>query len=154
MLVKILLSTEVKNVNFIVSLFWTIFKCRIIFTFLFLAFEHERFIENHFSVNRYSMKICYWNNIFNNGFNNFNTWFLWFVRVLLSVRPCVMWRPFIWNSVKISWLASAWCSFLEKGTYLWADFHFSLNVNVNVTVVSYINSNICETKIYNFYSIG
>ena len=45
-----------------------------IITFLFLMFEHERLFENHFSVNRSSMRISYQNNVFNNGngFNNFN----------------------------------------------------------------------------------
>ena len=43
-----------------------------IITFLFLMFEHERLLENHLSVNRSSMKISYQNNVFNNGFNNFN----------------------------------------------------------------------------------
>ena len=38
-----------------------------------LTFEHERLFENHLSVNRSFMKICYQNNIFNNDFNNFNT---------------------------------------------------------------------------------
>ena len=33
---------------------------------------------------------------------------------------------------------------------LWADFHFGLNVNINVTVVSYMNSSSGEEKLYNF----
>ena len=33
---------------------------------------------------------------------------------------------------------------------LQADFHFSLNVNVNVTVVSYMNSASRETILHNF----
>ena len=72
LLVKILLSTVLKTANFIVSLFCTIFKYRIIITFLFLTFEHERLFKNHLSVNRSFTKISYQNNIFNNRFNNFN----------------------------------------------------------------------------------
>ena len=34
--------------------------------------------------------------------------------------------------------------------YLWTDFNFSLNVSVNVTFVSHMNSNSCEMKHYNF----
>ena len=57
------------NCIIIVSLLCTIFKHRMIITFLFLTFEQETF-KNHLSVNRPSMKISYPNNIFNNGFNN------------------------------------------------------------------------------------
>ena len=43
LLVKILLSAVLKSPNFVVSLFCTIFKYRIIATFLFfLTFDHER----------------------------------------------------------------------------------------------------------------
>ena len=59
LLVKILFSTVLKSANFMVSLFCTMF-------------EHERLFENQLSVNRSSMKISQRNNIFNNGFNNFN----------------------------------------------------------------------------------
>ena len=72
LLVKTLFSTVLKSANFMVSLFCTIFKYRMIITFLFLTFEHERLFENQLSVNRSSMKISQRNNIFNNGFNNFN----------------------------------------------------------------------------------
>ena len=75
LLVKILLSTLLKSVNFIVSLFGHIFKYRITITFLFLTFEHERIFENYLSVNRSFMKISYLNNPFNNDFNNFNIFF-------------------------------------------------------------------------------
>ena len=51
-LVKILLSTVLKSVNFIASLFGHIFKHRITITFLFLTFGHERIFENYLSVNR------------------------------------------------------------------------------------------------------
>ena len=69
LLVKILFSTVLKSANFMVSLFCTIFKYRMIITFLFLTFEHERLFENQLSVNRSSMKISQRNNVFNNGFN-------------------------------------------------------------------------------------
>ena len=72
LLVKILLSTLLKSVNFIVSLFGHIFKYRITITFLFLTFEHERIFENYLSVNRSFMKISSLNNPFNNDFKNFN----------------------------------------------------------------------------------
>ena len=75
LLVKILLSTLLKSVNFIVSLFGHIFKYRITITFLFLTLEHERIFENYLSVNRSFMKISYLNNPFNNDFNNFNIFF-------------------------------------------------------------------------------
>ena len=72
LLVKILLSTVLKSVNFIVSLFGHIFKYRITITFLFLTLEHERIFENYLSVNRSFMKISSLNNPFNNDFKNFN----------------------------------------------------------------------------------
>ena len=72
MLVKILLSTVLKSINLIVSLFGHIFKYRITITFLFLTFEHERIFENYLSVNRSFMKISDLNNPFNNDFKNFN----------------------------------------------------------------------------------
>ena len=59
--VKILISTVLKSANFTVSLFCTIFKYRMIITFLFLTFEHERLFENPLSVNRPFMKISYQN---------------------------------------------------------------------------------------------
>ena len=65
--VKKLLSVVLKSANFIVSLFCTIFKYRMIITFLFLTFEHERLFENPLSVNRPFIKI-YYQNIFNNDF--------------------------------------------------------------------------------------
>ena len=68
LLVKILLSTVLKSVNFIGSLFGHIYYI----TFLFLTFEHERIFENYLSVNRSFMKISYLNNPFNNDFKNFN----------------------------------------------------------------------------------
>ena len=86
-LVKILLSTVLKSINFIVSLFGHIFKYRITITFLFLTFEHERSF----------IKISYQNNPYNNDFNNFHV-FLTILAVLVilrSVMPCVMWRPLI-----------------------------------------------------------
>ena len=49
--------------------------------------------------------------------------------------------------MKVSWLASAWCGFFKC---LQAGFHFSLNVNVNVTVDSYMNSTSQEMILCNF----
>ena len=43
--VKILRSTVLKSANFIVSLFCTIFKYRMIITFLFLTFDSDRLFE-------------------------------------------------------------------------------------------------------------
>ena len=54
---KILLSMVLRSINFIVSLFCTIFKYRIVITFLFLKFEHERLFRNYLSVYRSFMKI-------------------------------------------------------------------------------------------------
>ena len=60
LLVKVLLYTVLKSANFIISYFFcTIFKYRIIITFLFLTFEHEKLFENHLSANRSFMKISY-----------------------------------------------------------------------------------------------
>ena len=48
--VKILLSTVLKSANFMVSLFCTICKYRMIITFLFITFEHERLFENPLTI--------------------------------------------------------------------------------------------------------
>ena len=72
LLIKILLSTVLKSVNFIVSLSGHIFKYRITITFLFLTLELEKIFENYLSLNRSFMKIPSLNNPFNSGFRNFN----------------------------------------------------------------------------------
>ena len=103
LLVKILLSTVLKSINLIVSLFGHIFKYKITITFLFPTFEHERIFENYLSVNRSFMKISSLNNPFNNNFKNFKVFLTNFsilvilrsFRRLHSAMPCVMWRPLI-----------------------------------------------------------
>ena len=84
--VKRLLSMVLKSTNFIVSLFCTIFKYRMIITFLFLTFEHERLFKNPLSVNRAFMKISC-QNIFNNNFNSFNV-FLANFNSLVDFKVC------------------------------------------------------------------
>ena len=125
LLVKILLSAVLKSVNFIVSLFCTIFKYRVIITFLFLTSEHERLFEGHLSVNRSLMKISYQNNIFNNYFNNFSI-FLANFNSFGNFKVCSK-APFSGISCHVQathltfneshWLASAWCGFLLRGVF-------------------------------------
>ena len=73
LLVKILISTLLKSISLILSLFGTIFKYKIIITFLFLMFENETLFIRKLSVNRFFLKLSYQNNIFKSDFNNFNT---------------------------------------------------------------------------------
>ena len=73
LLVKILISTLLKSISLILSLFGTIFKYKIIITFLFLMFENEILFIRKLSVNRFFLKLSYQNNIFKSDFNNFNT---------------------------------------------------------------------------------
>ena len=63
---------QLKSVNFIVSLFCTILKYRIIITFLFSKFQHESLFKSYLYVNRYGMEISFQNDIFHTDFNNFN----------------------------------------------------------------------------------
>ena len=72
LLVKLLLSRVLKSANFIVLLFFTIFKYIIIIIFLFLSFESKKLFKNHLSVNRSFMKISCQNNTFSNNFKKFN----------------------------------------------------------------------------------
>ena len=154
--VKILLSTVLKSANFIVSLFCTIFKYRMIITFLFLTFEHVRLFENTLSVNRPFMKISY-QNIYNNDFNNFNV-FLAHFNSFGDFKVCSK-APFsdIFCHVEATHLTfnesrligfSMMRIFTERR--LRAGLHFSLNVNVNVTAVSYMNSTSREMTLHNF----
>ena len=157
LLVKILLSTLLKSVNFIVSLFGHIFKYRITITFLFLTFEHERIFENYLSVNRSFMKISYLNNPFNNDFKNFNVFltnfsifsdFKVFSKAPFSDALChVEATHLTFNESQLSGF-SMMQVFTERR--LQTDFHFRLNVNVTVTVVSYMNSTPRETILPNF----
>ena len=50
-----------------------IFIQGIIVNFLFEHLNMKYYFENHLSVNRSFMKISYKNNVFNNDFNNSNT---------------------------------------------------------------------------------
>ena len=156
MSVKILLPTVLKSANFIVSLFCTIFKYRMITTFLFLTFEHEILFENPLFVNKLFMKISYLN-IFNNDFNNFNV-FLANFNSLGDFKVCSK-APF---SDILCHIEATHLTFNESQLigfrmmqvfterHLRADFHFSLNVNVNVTVVSYMNTTSQEMILHNF----
>ena len=141
LLVKILLSTVLKSANFIASLFGTTFEYRIIITFFFLTFKHERLFENYLSVNRSFMKISYQNKIFDNNFNNFNA-FLTSFNSFGDFNVCSK-APFsdILCHVEASHLTFnesqlTSCSMMQIFTerYPQADYHFSLNVNVNVTL--------------------
>ena len=147
LLVKILLSTLLKSVNFIVSLFGHIFKYRITITFLFLTFEHERIFENYLSVNRSFMKISSLNNPFNNDFKNFNVFltnfsifsdFKVFSKAPFSDALChVEATHLTFNESQLTGF-SMMQVFTERR--LQTDFRFRLNVNVTATVVSHMNS--------------
>ena len=63
LLVKILISTLLKSISLILSLFGTIFKYKIIITFLFLMFENEILFIRKLSVNRFFLKLSYQNNL-------------------------------------------------------------------------------------------
>ena len=157
LLVKILLSMVLKSVNFTVSLFGHIFKYRITITFLFLTFEHERIFENYLSVNRSFMKISYLNNPFNNDFKNFNIFLTnfssfsdskVFLKAPFSDALChVEATHLAFNESQLSGF-SMMQVFTER--CLQTNFHFRLNVNVTVTVVSYMNSTSRETILPNF----
>ena len=157
LLVKILLSMVLKSVNFNVSLFGHIFKYRITITFLFLTFEHERIFENYLSGNRSFMKISYLNNPFNNDFKSFNVFltnfssfsdFKVFSKAPFSDVLChVEATCLTFNESQLTGF-SMMQVFTERR--LQVDFHFRLNVNVTVTVVSYMNSTSRETIPPNF----
>ena len=157
LLVKILLSTVLKSINFIVSLFGHIFKYRVTITFLFVTFEHERIFENYLSVNRSFMKMSYLNNPYNNNFKNFNVFltnfssfsdFKVFSKAPFSDALChVEATHLAFNESQVSGF-SMMQVFTERR--LQTDFHFRLNVNVTVTIVSYIKSTSQETILSNF----
>ena len=105
------------------------------------------------------MKLFYQNNIFNNDFYNFNA-FLTNFNCFGDFKVCSK-APFsdilcyveaihlIFNESQLTGFTMM-RFFTERR--LQADFHFSLNVNVNVTIVSYMNSTSRETIL--FYSSG
>ena len=157
LLVKIFLSTALKSINFIVSIFCTIFKYRIIITFLFSTFEHERLFESYLSVNRSLIKISYQNHVFNNDFNNFSASLRNFnsfgnfkvcSKASFSDILCHV------EATHLTFNKSQLTGFSMMQIFtewrLRADFHFSLNVNVNVTVDSYMNISSRETILCNF----
>ena len=157
LLVKILFSIIRKSDNFIVSLFCTIFKYRMIITFLFLTLEHEKLFVNHFSVNRSSMEISYRNNIFNNSFNNVNAvltifnnsddFKVWLTALFIEIVCCVEASQMTLNKSQLTGFSMMW-DFNES--CLRANFYFSPNVNVNVIVVSNMHSNSSEITLHNF----
>ena len=157
LLVKILLSTVLKCVNFIVSLFGHIFKYRITITFLFLTFEHEGIFENYLSVKKYFIKISYLNNLFNYDFKIFNLFltnftsfsdFKVFSKAPFSDALCHV------EATHLTFNESQLTGFSMIQVYterrLQTDFHFRRNVNVTVTAISYMNSTSRETKLPNF----
>ena len=157
MLDKILLSRVLKSVNFIISLFGHIFKYRITITFLFLTLEHERIFENYLSVNRSFMKISSLNNPFNNDFKNFNVCltnfsifsdFKVFSKAPFSDALCHVEVTHL--TFKKSHLSGFSMMQVFTERRLQTYFHFRLNVNVTVTVVSYVNSTSQETILPNF----
>ena len=119
--------------------------------------EHKRLFKNQLSVNRSSIKISYRNNNFNNDCNNFNI-FLKFFNSSGDFKVCLI-API--SEILFHVLVSNWTLnenqltafsmvrvFTERSFQ--ADFHFSFNVNDNVTVTSYMNSSSCEMKLHNF----
>ena len=127
-----------------------------IITFLFLTFERERLFENPLSVNRPFMKISY-QNTFNNDFNNFNVFLANFnsfgdFKICSKAPFCdVLCRV---EATHLTFSESQLIGFSMMRVFterpLQADFHFSLNVNVNVTVVSYMNSTSRVMILHNF----
>ena len=157
LLVKILLSTLLKSVNFIVSLFGHNFKYRITITFLFLTFEHERIFENYLSVNRSFMKISDLNNPFNNDFKNFNVFLTNFsifsdLKVFSKTPFSDALRHVVATHLTLNESQLSGFSMMQVFTekHLQTDFHFRLNVNVTVTIVSYMNCTSRETILSNF----
>ena len=106
------------------------------------------------------MKISYQNNIFNNDFNNLNT-FLTEFNSFGDFKVCLK-ASFSNILCHVEATHSIFNGSQLTGSMMWvftkrhpqADFHFSLNVNVHVTVVSYVNSTSRETMLHSFYSSG
>ena len=158
LLVKRLLSTVLKSVNFIVSLFGHIFKYRITITFLFLTFEHERIFENYLAVKRSFIKISYLNNPFNNDFKKFNVFltnfrnfsdFKVYSKAPFSEALCHV------EATHLTFSDSQLTGFNMMQVFtdrcLQTDLYFRLNVNVTVTAVSYLNSTSRETILPNCF---
>ena len=107
------------------------------------------------------MKISCRNNIFNNDFNNFNT-FLIIFNSSGGFKFCTR-APFsdILCHVEASHLAfneNQLTGFIIMQVFtercLQPDFHFSLNFHFDVFFVSYMDSNSREMKLHNFCSNG
>ena len=156
LLVKILFSTVLKSVSFIVSLFSHIFKYRITITFLLLTLEHKRIFQNYLSASRSFMKIPYLNKPFNNDFKNLNVFstnfssfsdFKVFSKAPFSDAFCHV------ETTHLTFNGSQFSSFSMMQVFterrLQTNFHFRLNVNISVTVVSYMNCASRETILPN-----
>ena len=103
------------------------------------------------------MKISYQNNIFNIDFNSFNP-FLTNFNSFGDFKVCLK-APFSdilchVEATHLTFIKSQLTGFsmmqVFTGRCFRADFRFSLNVNVNVTVVSHMNSTSRETILHNF----
>ena len=133
-----------------------LFKYRTIVVFLFLTFDHERVFENYLSVNRSFFKISFQNNIFNNDFNNFSVFLTNFnsfsdfkvcSKAPLSDVLCHLEATQLtFNESQLTGFSMIWVLTERR---LKADFYFSLNVNVNVAVASYVNSTSREMILHN-----
>ena len=75
------------------------------------------------------------------------------VRQLLSVRSFVMWRPVIWNSIKISWMASSLYRLLLKGAFKHTFILFLMLMLMFFLSVVRI-AGLVKTKLHNFYKNG
>ena len=101
------------------------------------------------------MKISYQNNISNNDFDNFSAFLanfnsfgdftVCFKAPFSDILCHVEATHLTFNGSQLTGMMRA---FTERP--LRADFHFSLNVNVNVTVDSYMSSTSQETILRNF----
>ena len=105
------------------------------------------------------MKLFYQNNIFNNDFYNFNA-FLTNFNSFGDFKVCSK-APFsdilfYVEAIHLTFNENQLTGFSMMRVFterrLQADYHFSLNVNVNVTIVSYMNSTSREMIL--FYSSG
>ena len=104
-----------KSSNFVVSLFCTIFKYRIVIAFLFCNAWTWKIIRKYYTdlPQKYLIR---------NNFTHFQQFLtvlviLRSVWLLLSVRSCTMWRTVTWHLMKISWLTPPWCRFLMRDAF-------------------------------------
>ena len=102
------------------------------------------------------MKISFQNNIFNNDFNNFSVFLINFnsfsdfkvcSKAPLSDVLCHLEATQLtFNESQLTGFSMMWVLTERR---LKADFYFSLNVNVNVAVASYVNSTSREMILHN-----